>query len=346
MNMKRLILTITAFMLCMIFISGCSEEPEPSSAVTNQTASSQGATQMEDVERISIMCTIFPLYDWTRQIIGQENLYRFDLSFVISSGIDLHSFNPSVSDMARIKTSDAFIYIGGHSDNWVGDVMRGANPGIVRLSMMDVLVEELGDQVLLEGFCDDDCDEDHDHNFNEPHADEHVWLSLRRAKILCAAIAEMLSQIDPENAQIYRDNADAYVAKLSALDAEFHAAVAAANVTSFVIADRFPFRYMMDDYGLTAYAAFLGCSAESEASFVTIISLANRLNQLGLNVVLVTESSDQAIARTVIDNSEARNQRILVLDAAHSVTVSEAEVGVTYLSIMENNLAVLKEAME
>jgi zinc transport system substrate-binding protein len=155
----------------------------------------------------------------------------------------------------------------------------------------------------------------------------------------------MLLEIDPENAQTYRDNADAYIARLSALDAEFQAAVDEANVMTLVFADRFPFQYMMDDYGLSYYAAFRGCSAESEASFITIISLANRINQLGLNIVMVTESSDQSIARTVIDNTDAKNQRILVMNAAHSVTVAEAGTGVTYLSIMQSNLAVLKEAM-
>jgi len=227
----------------------------------------------------------------------------------------------------------------------VDDVLRGADPDMVTLNMMEVLIDVLGEQNLLEGFCEDDCDDDHDHNFDEPHSDEHVWLSLRRSKILCEAIADMLAEIDPENAQTYRENVQAYIARLSALDAEYQAMVDAARVRTLVIADRFPFRYMMDDYDLTAYAAFQGCSAESEASFVTVISLATRLNQLGLDVVLVTESSDQSIARTVIENTETGNQRILVLDAVHSVTVAVAETGVSYLSLMEQNLAVLREAL-
>lgn len=332
--MRRYVLFFTALILLVALALGCS--------------SREGANQEE--QRVSIVCTIFPLYDWTRQIIGEEGADRINLTFLINSGIDLHSFNPSVPDMARIKSSDAFVFIGGHSDNWVEDVLRGSNPDMHTLSILEVLIEELGEHDLLEGFCDVDCDEDHDHDFDEGHeehhADEHVWLSLRRARTICLAISDMLSELDPENAQAYKDNANAYIAKLSDLDANYQAAVDAANVSTLVFADRFPFRYMIDDYGLSYYAAFQGCSAESEASFVTIISLANRLNQLGLSTVLVTESSDQSIARTVIDSTDAKNQRILVLNAAHSVTVSEAGTGVTYLSIMESNLEVLKEALQ
>ena len=155
----------------------------------------------------------------------------------------------------------------------------------------------------------------------------------------------MLAELDTDNAQAYQANAEAYIAKLSALDAEYRAVTDAASVDTLVFADRFPFRYMMLDYGLTYYAAFQGCSAETEAGFVTIISLANRLNQLGLNVVMVTESSDQAIARTVIESTNKKNQKILVLDSMKSVTAADARDGVTYFSIMESNLEVLREAL-
>ena len=347
--MKKLSVIILVIFI-ILFCASCIGQEGPRQVDAQQSDSQQSDTQQSDAQqfdgpRISIVCTIFPQYDWVRQIIGEELAHRFDITFLINSGIDLHSFNPSVRDMTRIKTSDVFIHVGGHSENWVDDVLRGADPDMVTLNMMEVLIDVLGEQNLLEGFCEDDCDDDHDHNFDEPHSDEHVWLSLRRSKILCEAIADMLAEIDPENAQTYRENVQAYIARLSALDAEYQAMVDAARVRTLVIADRFPFRYMMDDYDLTAYAAFQGCSAESEASFVTVISLATRLNQLGLDVVLVTESSDQSIARTVIENTETGNQRILVLDAVHSVTVAVAETGVSYLSLMEQNLAVLREAL-
>jgi zinc transport system substrate-binding protein len=287
--------------------------------------------------------TVFPAYDWVLEIIGEENTQRFNITLLIGSRIDMHSYNPSVSDMAAIKQSDVFAYIGGHSDQWVEAVLRDANPDMVTLNLMGQL--DMGH--LLEGFCDEECDEEHDHNINHGGflADEHIWLSLRFAKTLCFAIANMLSEVDMAYAEAYQANARDYIAKLSALDAEYQSVADAANLRTLVFADRFPFRYLMNDYGITHYAAFQGCSAESEASFVTIISLANRINQLNLDVVMVTETSDQSIAQTVINNTNAKNQRILVLDGMKSVTEADIKNGVTYLSIMENNLLVFKEAL-
>jgi len=324
--MRRLILIIFALSLSAVLLLGCQERESGES------------------DRINIVLTIFPQYDWIRQIIGEENMDRFDLTLLIDNRIDLHSFSPSVTDIATIKQSDVFIYVGGHSDNWVAAVLQDANPDIITVNLMD----QLDIEHLLEGFCDEDCDVDHDHTFSNVGdflADEHVWLSLRFVKTLCAAIANMLMEIDPENAAIYQANADSYIAKLSALDAEFQAVVDAAQVRTLVFADRFPFRYLMSDYGITYYAAFPGCSAESEASFVTIISLANRINQLELNVVMVTETSDQSIARTVIENTNEGNQRILVLDGMKAITAADIRDGATYLSIMQSNLAILEEAL-
>jgi len=156
----------------------------------------------------------------------------------------------------------------------------------------------------------------------------------------------MLSEVDPGSAQAYKANYEAYTKQLSALDAEYQAAVASAPTTALVFADRFPFYYLMDDYGLTHYAAFDGCSAETEASFATIISLANRVDQLGLSSIMVTESSNQSIAKTVINETKEKNHQILVLDAMQSVTSADVRDGATYLSIMQSNLAVLKEALK
>jgi zinc transport system substrate-binding protein len=320
--MKRLFLIMFTVLLTSGLLSSCSR-PE-----------------REQENKINIVTTIFPLYDWLRQIIGEENTERFNLTFVINSGIDLHSFSPSVADIIRIKTADAFIYIGGHSDNWVHDVLRDANPDMLTLNILETLgVERL---IIDDAHICDECGEIHD-PFNQ--ADEHIWISLRRVTAVCYAIAEMLAQIDPDNAQVYRNNAQNYIAQLSALETEYQTAVAAANTKTLLFADRFPFRYLADDYGLNYYAAFHGCSAETEASFSTIIFLAQKVNELGLDAVMVTESSNQAIARTVIDNTENRNQRILVLDSLQSVTAADVRNGVTYLSIMENNLLVLMEAL-
>jgi zinc transport system substrate-binding protein len=329
--MKRIILIMLTVLAAAVLFSGCADAERVQSG------------------RISIVATIFPQYDWVRQIIGEENTDRFELTFLLNNRIDLHSYNPTVQDITKIKTSNVFIYVGGHSDAWTKDVLAEAASDIVVIN----LLETLGDSVILdEHGCGADCEEDHDHVYvgadghDGLYADEHFWVSLRRVKIICAALADVLAEIDPDNAQSYKNNLEAYTAKLAALDAEYQAVADAAAVNTLVFADRFPFRYMMNDYGLDHYAAFQGCSAESEVSFVTIISLANRINRLGLNTVMVTETSDQSIAQTVIANTETKNQRILVLDSLKSVTSADDRNGVTYLSVMQNNLEVLREALK
>ena len=333
--MKRLLLIILCALFYAAMVYGCSGN----GAQVQQQAPEQ---QQEQGERISIVSTIFPQYDWVRQIIGEENMHRFELTLLIDTLTDLHSYNPSVRDILTVKTSDVFIYVGGDADRWVDDVLNAAdaNPDIVAIG----LIETLGDLVILDYDHDhDECDEEHEDD--EPHADEHVWLSLRLAQINCIAIAEMLAGLDPDNAEAYMANLSEYIGKLSVLDSEYQAVVDAAGFTAMVFASRFPFRYMAEDYGLDYYAAFSGCSAETDASFATIISLANRLNQLGLGAVLVTECSDQSIAETVIYNSESKNQSILVLDAMQSVTAADVQNGASYTAIMESNLAVLREAL-
>ena len=172
-----------------------------------------------------------------------------------------------------------------------------------------------------------------------------MWLSLRNAQLFSIAITDKLAQLDPENEQLYRDNLNAYLARLSILDSEYLNAVNDANVTTLVFADRFPFLYMMNDYGLRFYSAFLGCAAEAEASFATIISLADIINKNDINFVMVTETSDQSIARTVIDNTSSSNQEILVLNSMKTVTQNDIQNGVTFLSVMESNLSVLNRAL-
>ena len=182
----------------------------------------------------------------------------------------------------------------------------------------------------------------HDH---EEEADEHVWLSLKNAKTLVTAIADALQELDPDNKDTYAANASAYIEKLSALDGAYQSAVDGAARKTVLFGDRFPFRYLVDDYGLNYYAAFSGCSAESEASFKTVTFLADKLDELGLKTVLTIEKSDDRIAQTVIENTETKDQKILELNSMQSITSDEIADGVTYLSVMEDNLNVLKEAL-
>ena len=332
--MRRLM----AALLILTALSGC-QRPVTDGA---PAASAPGDTRSDG--KISVVCTIFPQYDWLRQIIGDNEI---ELTLLQDGRVDLHSYQPSVDDIIRISACDLFIYVGGESDMWVEGVLRqAANPGMLVINRLDVLGDAAKTETLVEGMEDDDDDDDDDHgDDHEAEYDEHVWLSLRNAAEFCSVIAGALSSIDTDSAAVYNGNLAAYTERLSALDAEYKAAADAAPVKTLLFGDRFPFRYLTDDYGLEYYAAFPGCSAETEASFQTIVFLAGKADELGLKAVMVTESADQSIARTVIDNTTGKNQRILALDSMQSVTPDSINGGVTYLSLMESNLSVLKDAL-
>ena len=184
-----------------------------------------------------------------------------------------------------------------------------------------------------------------DEDEHEEECDEHVWLSLKNAKVLVGAISDALQELDPDNKDAYAANADAYVQKLSALDAEYQTAVDNATCKTVLFGDRFPFRYLVDDYGLNYYAAFVGCSAETEASFETIAFLAKKVDELKLPCVLTIEGKDHKIAETIVENTSEKNQKVLTMDSMQSTTSQDVKNGTTYLSVMENNLSVLKEAL-
>ena len=180
----------------------------------------------------------------------------------------------------------------------------------------------------------------------EKEYDEHVWLSLKNAETLVGAISNALQELDPDNKDAYAANSDAYVKKLSALDADYQAAVDGAAYKTVLFGDRFPFRYLVDDYGLSYYAAFAGCSAESEASFETISFLAKKVDELNLPCVLTIEGTQHKIAETIVQNTAEKNQKVLVMDSMQSTTSKDVKNGTTYLSVMEKNLSVLKEALD
>lgn len=316
-------------------------------------------------KKISVVATIFPIYDWVRQIAG-ENLDQLDLTLLLDSGADLHNFQPTASDILKVSTADLFIFVGGESDEWIEDVLATAmNPDMRTVNLVEALGDQAKEEELVEGMEhehehdheheDEDHDhdhEDHDHEHEHEHEheeaemDEHVWLSLRNAQALCRVIADALSEIDPDSAALYQSNLAAYTEKLSALDWAYAAAVDAAAYDTLLFGDRFPFRYLADDYGLTYFAAFSGCSAESEASFQTIVFLAGKMDELGLPAVMTIEHPKTRIAETVVQATKARNQKILALDSMQSITAQDVKAGATYLSIMENNLEVLKEALK
>ena len=315
--------------------------PEPASEQTPEPEPEPEPTG----NSLSIIGTIFPQYDWTRQILGERSGHM-DLILLQDTRVDLHNFQPSVRDMVTISSCDLFIYVGGDSDFWVEDVLRqAANPDMIVINLLELL----GDAALLEDELDHDDHHHHHHHHtgddDELEFDEHVWLSLKNAVIFCSAIADALSVLDPEFSTVYSANLTSYIDELNDLDAEYATILDGLPNRILLFGDRFPFRYLIEDYGLEYYAAFSGCSAETEASFQTIVFLARRMDEHNLRNIMVTESSDQSIARTVIDSSSAGDQNILVLDSMQSVTADDVQSGVTYISIMQNNLQVLKNAL-
>jgi zinc transport system substrate-binding protein len=309
------------------------------------------AKKTEKNNKVKVVTTIFPEYDWTREIIGDTN--SAELTLLLRNGVDLHSYQPSIQDIAKISTADIFIYVGGESDGWVKDALKNAkNKNMKVINLLETLGDKVKAEEVKEGMQAEE-EEEHEHHHHhhdddedEIEYDEHVWLSLRNAKILSAEIATALCEKDAANATTYKANLANYSARLDALDSKYAAAVKAAGKKTILFGDRFPFRYLVDDYGLDYYAAFVGCSAETEASFETVIFLAKKVDELGLNSVLIIESGDGKIARTIIQNTKKKNAKVLTLDSIQSTTAKQAVSGTTYLSIMDANLTILSEALK
>ena len=356
-------------------------------------------------KKISVVATIFPVYDWAREVIGDCD--NVNLILLQDSGVDPHSYQPTVQDIVKVTTGDVFIYVGGESDGWVeGALANAANSSQKVVNLVEAMGDAIKMEEIVEGMehehhhdhGEDDEDEDHDHDHDHDHededededhdhedhdhdhedededhddhdhedhdhdhdhddhehdhehehedeADEHVWLSLRNAQKLVADIAAVLSEADPANAEKYSANAAAYIEKLAALDARYAETVNAAAFKTILFGDRFPFRYLADDYGLTYYAAFSGCSAESEASFATVVFLAGKVDELKLPAVLTIENPKTRIAETIVESTSSKNQKILSLDSMQGTTAADVAAGVTYLSVMESNLEILARAL-
>ncbi len=338
--MKKWIAILAAAALGAGCLAGCGKEQ-----VKPDSPASSGSAESKDADgTLQITATIFPAYDWMREIVG-DNPGDAKMTLLLDDGVDLHSYQPSAEDILKIASSDLFIYVGGESDAWVADALREAsNPDMVVINLMDILGENAKEEELKEGM--QESREEEEEAGEGPEYDEHVWMSLHNAETFCEAIRDGLVSLDPANQAVYEANTENYLKNLTALDERYTGTVAAASVQTLVFADRFPFRYLTDDYGIDYFAAFDGCSAETEASFETILFLAGKVDELGLNYVMTAEDSDQKIAQTVVGNTLTGDQQILVLDSMQSVAAEDMQEGVTYLSIMEKNLAVLAEALE
>ena len=312
--MKRIVCLLTALML---ILSGCtSQEPAKN-------------------DKKSVVVTIFPLYDWVREIVGDSE--GIELTLLMNKGVDLHNYQASASDIIKITDSDLFIYNGGESDEWIEDILK-ENKKLNSFSVMESIEDLLKQEEEKEGMQEDEHEQVHE----EGEFDEHIWLSLKNAKASCNIILNELVKLDPENKDKYQANYDRYINELDKLDAEYEKAVSSSSKKVLLFADRFPFRYLVDDYGIDYYAAFKGCSAESEASFDTIKFLAEKTDELNLKYVMILENSEEKIANAVINSTVNKNQTIESLDSLQSTTLADNR---SYLDVMSSNLEVLKKVL-
>ncbi|RKM59205.1 zinc ABC transporter substrate-binding protein [Butyrivibrio sp. CB08] len=340
--MKKYISVLVAAMMMVSCLCACA-----SKHVSTAEAASDVA---EPSEKLQIVTTIFPEYDWVMNVLG-DKAQDAEVTMLLDNGVDLHSYQPTAEDIMKIAKCDLFIYVGGESDEWVEDALKEAtNKDMVVIDLLDELGDSVKEEEVVEGMEAEEEEHEHEHEEGEEEEeeveyDEHVWLSLRSAATLTKSISKALQSLDQDNASVYDANAAAYVQKLEELDKKYQEAVKASAKDTVLFGDRFPFRYMTDDYGLSYYAAFVGCSAETEASFETISFLSGKVDELGLGTVLTIEGPDHRIAETIVQNTQSKDQKILTMDSMQSTTAKDVQGGTTYLGIMEANLGTLTEAL-
>lgn len=372
-------LLLAGLFLCIVLSVGCSVVKNTSGKnATRKNAESENTIEQNSIEKgnsnkISIVCTTFPQYDWVKNILGEE-AERFNVTLLLDNGVDMHSYQPAVKDIATAGSSDLFIYVGGESDTWVEDALKEAkNKDLKAINLMETLDNFVKEEEVVEGMQEERKSLGHSHEKSskekqeqtqkeshensqeingqkeaadeEPEYDEHIWLSIRNAEIMVKNIEKAIEQLDSDNAKVYQNNAENYIKKLDTLDKQYANTIQNAKYKAILFGDRFPFRYMADDYDLKYYAAFAGCSAETMAGFETVTFLAKKADELRLPVILTIENSDGRIAEAVKSNTTKKNQKILAMNSLQSVTKEQIADGITYLQVMQENLSVLSEAL-
>lgn len=372
-------LLLAGLFLCIVLSVGCSVVKNTSGKnTTRKNAESENTIEQNSIEKgnsnkISIVCTTFPQYDWVKNILGEE-AERFNVTLLLDNGVDMHSYQPAVKDIATAGSSDLFIYVGGESDTWVEDALKEAkNKDLKAINLMETLGNSVKEEEVVEGMQEERKSLGHSHEKpskekqeqtqkeshensqeingqkeaadEEPEYDEHIWLSIRNAEIMVKNIEKAIEQLDSDNAKVYQTNVENYIKKLDTLDKQYANTIQNAKYKAILFGDRFPFRYMADDYDLKYYAAFAGCSAETMAGFETVTFLAKKADELRLPVILTIENSDGRIAEAVKSNTTKKNQKILAMNSLQSVTKEQIADGITYLQVMQENLSVLSEAL-
>ena len=372
-------LLLAGLFLCIVLSVGCSVVKNTSGKnTTRKNAESENTIEQNSIEKgnsnkISIVCTTFPQYDWVKNILGEE-AEHFNVTLLLDNGVDMHSYQPAVKDIATAGSSNLFIYVGGESDTWVEDALKEAkNKDLKAINLMETLGNSVKEEEVVEGMQEERESLGHSHEKSskekqeqtqkeshensqeingqkeaadeEPEYDEHIWLSIRNAEIMVKNIEKAIEQLDSDNAKVYQTNAENYIKKLDTLDKQYANTIQNAKYKAILFGDRFPFRYMVDDYDLKYYAAFAGCSAETMAGFETVTFLAKKADELRLPVILTIENSDGRIAEAVKSNTTKKNQKILAMNSLQSVTKEQIADGITYLQVMQENLSVLSEAL-
>lgn len=292
--------------------------------------SSTSCGSIEKNDKISVVCTIFPTYDWTSNIIGESE--NIDLDWLINTGVDIHSYQPTAQDILKIKSADLLICSGGELDSWAYESLDDTSNAL----KLNDFVELKKNEHLEET-------EHHEHEEHTTGYDEHIWLSLSNAMKLCDKITDRLCTLSEENSQIFKSNNDTYKKKIDALDDEL-ILKAKSNSKPLIFADRFPFVYFMKDYKLSYYAAFDSCSADTQASFETVIFLSQKVDENNISCVFTVDSGNTAIAKTVIDNCNCDIEE-LNLNSLQSVNQNDADNGVSYLKVMQENIAKIIKAL-
>lgn len=315
----------TALLMCLLFLMSCLLAGCTKVNPQDETGRRDG--------KIKVVTTIFPQYDFVRQIAGD----KVDLKMLLKPGEESHSYEPTPQDIIAIQNCDLFLYVGGENDEWVEDILSSLDTGNMKtLRLVD---------------CVDTVEEEHVDGMKEGrkeekgHAgeyDEHVWTSPQNAVRIVDNITEMLCQADRGNAEAYRQDAKAYTKKLENLDGEFRKAAEESDRHTILFGDRFPFRYFADEYGLKYYAAFPGCASDTEPSAATMAYLINRVREEHIPVILKMELSSDHIAKAI---AEATGTKVKVFYSCHNLTAEQFQNGETYLSLMEKNVETLREAL-
>lgn len=324
--MKRFIITLMTIIICLSMLAGCQKDTVDS---------------VDDfsTEKLSVVATVFPPYDFVREIAGNN----VELTMLLSPGSESHSYDPTPQDIIMIQNCDIFIYVGGESDEWVDKILNSMDTGNMKIIPLMDLVDTVEEEVV-EGM---EEEEEHEEEISEgealPELDEHVWTSPENAITIVKYITNALCELDSSNASAYESNAAVYLEKLSELDESFQQVVDKALRNTVIFADRFPFRYFADAYNLDYYAAFPGCSTETEASAATVAFLIEKVNEENIPVVFHIEFSNEKMADAICESTGAGK---MLLHSCHNITKDDFESGVSYLELMNQNVENLKEALQ